>query len=360
MFALLFLIAGCGSTQSEEKDTDKSDAANEQFVKIINVEVESLLPTSFEEFVRLTGTVKAEYDVVLSAEEPGRIERFFAQKGEAVRRGQPIAKIDDAIMRATVAAAEAESALAAESYERQRGVWEEQRIGTELTYLEKKRGAAQAAARLKILRTRLERTIIRAPFDGTLEARYVEAAEMAAIGTPVVRVLSTNELKVEVGVPERYAPDVRVGTRAHIVFDFLPDLQLDGQVRFAGSAVDPESRTFPIEIALDDPLGVIKPEMIANVRVLRNELETVIVAPQQAVRRAENGFVAYVAVEKEEGAFAEERLIVLGPHYADRVVVESGLLSGDRLIVRGQVLVADGSRIRIVNGARGSRGGVHP
>jgi membrane fusion protein (multidrug efflux system) len=356
--ALLLFVSGCGKTQGEQPD---ESTETDEFVKIINVEVENLLPTAFEEFIRLTGTVKAEKDVILSAEESGRVVRFFVDKGDAVRRGAPIAKIDDAIMRATVVEAEAESALAAESYERQREVWEEGRIGTELAYLEKKRRAAQAASRLQVLRMRLAHTTVRSPFDGTIEARYIDAGEMASVGAPVVRVLSMNELKVEVGVPERFAPDVRVGTRVHIVFDVLGSVELEGRVRFAGNAVDPENRTFPIEIDLDDPQGVIKPEMITNVRVVRNELENVIVAPQQALRQAEDGFVAYVAVEKEEGAFAEERRLVLGPHYADRVVVEEGLRSGDRLITRGQMLVAEGSRIRIVEPmTRSGNVGVNP
>lgn len=349
---MLLGIIGCGASEGEESTASNNTAETPDLVKIINVEVQDLTPSSFEEYIRLTGAVKAENDVILSAEEPGRIQRFFAEKGDRVRKGQHLVKIDDALLRAMLAEAVAESSLAWEQYERQREVWEQHKIGTEIAYLERKRGAAQADARLLRLRERLDNTTIRAPFDGVLEQRYIEPNELAGLGTRVVRVLDPQNLKIVVGVPERYAPDVGVGSRAYVVFDVLQGRDFDGVVRFAASAVDPDNRTFEVEIDLANRQGIIKPEMIANVRIVRHELEAVLVAPQQAVRRVEHGFVAYVAARSEQGPVAEERLLELGPSYANRVVVESGLHAGDRLIVRGQSQVASGSRIHIVETQR--------
>jgi RND family efflux transporter MFP subunit len=349
---MLVGVAGCGASGGEEPTTSSNGAAAPDVVKIINVEVQDLTPSSFEEFIRLTGVVKAENDVVLSAEEPGRIERFFAEKGDAVRKGQRLVKIDDNLLRATLAEAVAESALAWEQYERQREVWEQHKIGTEIAYLERKRGAAQADARLLRLRERLENTTIHAPFDGVLEQRYIESSELAGMGTRIVRVLDRQNLKIVVGVPERYALDVGVGSRAHVVFDVLPGHDFEGVVRFAASAVNVDNRTFEVEIDLDNQQGIIKPEMIANVRIVRHAMDAVLIAPQEAVRRAEHGFVAYVATNSELGPVAEERRLVLGPSYANQVVVEKGLRAGDRLIVRGQSQVASGSRIHIVENER--------
>jgi len=342
--ALILLFAwGCGQRGAEEP----AAASPALQGKIIDVQVDTLVAGSFEEFARLTGTVKAEHDVLLSAEEPGRIVRLAAEKGDWVRRGQALVKIDDALLRTSVAEAEAESALAADQYERQREVWEEQRIGTEIAYLERRRRAAQTAAVLQQLRTRLDRTTIRAPFDGLLEDRFIDPGEMAAAGSPVVRVLDPLQLKVEVGVPERFAPDIRVGSRALITFDMFPGREFSGQVRFAGHAVDPENRTFPVEIGIENTDGVIKPEMVSNVRLLRRTLEDVLVVPQESLRNVEDGFVAFVAVSGESGPVVEERRVQIGPAYANRVVVESGLHPGDLLIVRGHRQVAQGSRVRI-------------
>jgi len=349
---MLAVLVGCGASEGGESGAQGAEASGADLVKIINVEVQSLTPSAFEEFIRLTGAVKAEDDVVLSAEEPGRIERFFADKGDAVRRGQRLVKIHDEVLHAMLAEAVAESALARQQYDRQREVWEQHKIGTEIAYLERKRGAAQADARLLQLRQRLEHTTIDAPFDGILEQRYVDAGELAGMGAPIVRILDPKNLKISVGVPERYAPDVGVGSRARVAFDVLPGYEFDGVVRFAAAAVDPENRTFEIEIKVDNPEGIIKPEMIANVRVVRHAMDAVLVAPQQAVRRVENGFVAYVATTGEQGPVAEERMLVLGPAYANRVVVEKGLHAGDRLIVRGQSRLASGSRLHIVESNR--------
>lgn len=341
--AMTALGNGCGNSGGEASPETPAQPTG----KIIDVQVDTLVAGTFEEFVRLTGTVKAENDVLLGAEEPGRIVRFSAAKGDAVRRGQALVKIDDAILRSSVAEAAAESALAADQYERQREVWEEQRIGTEIAYLERRRRAATTAAVLQQLRTRLDRTTIRAPFDGILEDRFIEPGEMAAVGSPVVRVLDPSNLKVEVGVPERFAPDIRVGSSTVITFDVFPGREFPGLVRFAGHAVDPENRTFPVEIAIENPDGIIKPEMIANARILRKTRKSVVIVPQESLRSAESGFVAFVALPGDPDPVAQERTVQLGPSYANRVVVESGLQPGDVLIVRGHRQVAQGSRIRI-------------
>ncbi|MFQ5599390.1 MAG: biotin/lipoyl-binding protein, partial [Candidatus Krumholzibacteriia bacterium] len=109
------LTGGCGDSQVDQASAE-DEAVADTYAKIINVEVAHLVPTPFEEYIRLTGTVQAEKDVVLSAEETGRIERFYVEKGDHVRRGQPLVKIDDRILQAMSAEAEAESALRAQGY----------------------------------------------------------------------------------------------------------------------------------------------------------------------------------------------------------------------------------------------------
>jgi membrane fusion protein (multidrug efflux system) len=276
------------------------------------------------------------------------VVRVFADKGAAVRQGQRLFQIDDRLLRSLIATAEAESSFAADAFERQQGVWGN-KIGTEISYLERKNAAAVTAATLDGLRTRLDNTLIRAPLEGVLAARYVDVGEMVAVGTAMGRVLSGHSIEVQVGVPERFAADIHVGGKVLIRFDVLKDREFDGSIHFVGSAVDAGNRTFPIEIKLENPDGVIKPEMIANSRVVRHRLESALVVPQQAIRYTENGFVAYVAVETEQGVIAEERFVTVGASYADRIVIEKGLQSGERLITRGQLHVAGGSRIEIVS-----------
>jgi len=346
--ALMGVLAGCGSGDASNA---QAEAAAPTY-KIINVEVSRVVPKPFEVYMRLTGVAKAEDDIQISAEEPGSVVKVYVEKGTRVRAGQRLMQIDDRLLRTMITTAEAESAFAADAYERQKAVWNN-KIGTEISYLERKNAAAVTAANLEGLRTRLENTVIRSPIDGVLDARYVDQGEMVAFGTPLCRVLSSQSIKIEMGVPERFAADVHLGGRVLVRFDVLRGREFEGSIDFVGSAVDPGNRTFPIEIDLENPAGLIKPEMVANVHVERHRYDSAIVIPQQAVRYTESGFVGYVAVDTEQGTIAEERLVELGPSYTDSVVVESGIRAGDRLITRGQLQVVDGSHVEVVQDAGG-------
>jgi RND family efflux transporter MFP subunit len=323
--------------------------ANDQFVKTVNVEVAPVTLSDFTAYIRLTGEVEAMYDVTVSAEESGVIERFYVEKGEFVRRGTPLAKIRDRVLRAQVQEATATAQLARERYDRQRQLWEDEEIGSEITFLEAKYQAELQAARLEVLRARLERTVLKAPISGVFDERYVDAGEMVAPGARVARVVDVDRVKVTGGVPERFAAAVQPGDSAQISFDVLPDREFAGVIGYVGSVVDERSRTVRVEAVIENPGRLIKPQMVANVLIASQRLQDVIVIPQSAIMRTENGYEVYVVAERDGDLVAEARPVRLGPSYANRIVVEDGLGEGDRLIVRGHQLVEVGDRVRVVN-----------
>lgn len=337
-----------GEVQAEQVDAIPSAAAG---ARVVNVEATSVALSSFVDFIRTTGEVEALYDVTLSAEESGAIARFVVEKGARVRRGQVIAKIDDAVLAAQVNEARALAEIAQTQYERQRRLWQEEQIGSEIAYLQARSSAEAAAARLGTLEARLSRTELRAPVTGVFDEQFVELGEMVAPGTPVLRIVSVRQVKVVGGIPERFALDVRVGSPATVTLDALRGQRFEGSVAFVGTSVDPQNRTLPIEIVLDNADGVIKPRMLANVQVQRTQMDSVVVVPQDVVRRAEDGYEVFVVVDREGRQHAEARSVRLGPGYANRVVVDSGLVVGDRLITVGHGLVDDGSLVRVVAGA---------
>jgi multidrug efflux pump subunit AcrA (membrane-fusion protein) len=131
----------------------------------------------------------------------------------------------------------------------------------------------------------------------------------------------------------------------------LPGQAFEGHIRYVGASVDPQNRTVPVEVVLDNPGGRIKPSMVASVRVARARLSDVIVVPQQVVLRTEDGFEAFVVVDENGVPTARARRLTLGPSQGNRVVVRDGLAVGDRLITLGQQLVDDGGRVRVVTGS---------
>ena len=123
-----------------------------------------------------------------------------------------------------------------------------------------------------------------------------------------------------------------------------------GQVSRVSPQIDPQSRTFPVEVVLDNPGRVIKPNMVANVQVERARFEDVLVVSQDVVLRTENGYQVYVVVQRDDATVAEARPVQLGPTYENRVVIREGLAVGDRVVTAGQRQVDHGSRVRIVGG----------
>jgi membrane fusion protein, multidrug efflux system len=344
VLGLAAVAAGCGG----EGHAAVADSATEAPARTLSVEVEAAQPAQFTDFVRIVGSVAANRDVVVAAEESGIVRQLFVDKGALVRAGQPIARIDDAVLRAQMERTDAQARLAEETWERQRRLWEDEKIGSEMNYLNAKYGAITARASANELRARLERTVVRAPIAGVLEARVVEVGSMVAPGAPVARIVDAGVVKITGGVPERYAADIARGAEMRVSFDGMGSAEYVGKVQFVGATLNEQNRTFPIEVEVPNRGGVIRPGMVANLQVARRAVGQAILVPQNAVIRRENGYVAYVAVERDGQDVAELRDVIPGASEGGRVVIEQGLAAGDRVIVVGQQQVSSGDRLRIV------------
>jgi RND family efflux transporter MFP subunit len=339
VLAATLTLSGCGPAEANGADEELPETG-----RVLNVEVETVQPAEFVEVVRLTGTVAANRDVTVSAEESGVITELLVPKGATVAAGQPLLRIDDRLLQSQVAQARAQAALARELWDRRRRLFEEDKVGSELAYLEAKYQAEQAQAALATLERRLERATVAAPIEGVLDARLVEVGTMVNPGTPVARIVDMDPVKITGGVPERYAADIRLGARATVTFDAIEAQQYAGNINYVGAAVDPSNRTFPVEFVLPNPGRAVKPEMVANIEVVRRVLQGALVVPQEALVRVEDGYVVFVV--EDERAVAKP--VVLGPSQRNQSVVTSGLGAGDRLVVVGQKQLAAGDRVRIV------------
>jgi membrane fusion protein, multidrug efflux system len=350
--ALAIVLAACGSNVGGEEVASSPGAMSAP--RVVNVEVLEVRLELFEDLIGITGTVEAERDVTIAAEESGVVRELYVPRGRAVRAGQPLARIDDQVLRAQYDQAKAEAGLARETYERQRRLWEDEKIGSEMNYLRAKYGAETAEAAVRMLGARLERTVVRAPISGILDDRLIEVGSMVGPGTPVARIIDVDTLKVAGGVPERYAGEVRPGGTAAVTFDNLREREFAGRTRFVGSSINDQNRTFAVEVAIPNAGGMLKPGMVARVRLARGAPAEALLVPRDAVIRTETGYVVYVVVERDGRRIAEPRPVTTGAGAGNRVVIESGLAAGELIVTVGQHQVAGGDIVQIVQPRNGS------
>ena len=347
-------LQACGDLRGD--DPPDAAAGGEGYKRVVNVQVERIEPRSFMRLIDLPGVAMAMRDVVVSAEEAGVVRRIVRDKGRLVRRGQAIVRFDDAILRAQVQSAAAQAGYDEEVWERRRKLYEEDGIGSELSYHEARYAAEQSRGNLAALQERLARTTVSAPISGILDERLVEIGSAVSPGAAVARIVQTDTIRIVAGAPERFALDLPVGARATVSLDVLADKVFEGAIAYVGVVVNPDSRTFPIELDLPNPDGMIKPGMIAEVSVVQEEIGDAIVVPRQALVAMEDGFVVFVAEGSGEEARAVARRVDIAVSQGNVVVVGSGLNGGDRLVVVGQHGLTDGDGVRIVSGESGGAG----
>ncbi len=348
------VVSGCGAPEPGPAPSDAGANVAAPAQRVVRVESLRLQPTSFEDVIQLTGAVEAPNDASLSAQTGGTVESIVPL-GRFLKAGDIVAQLDDALLRATLQqaraqldVARAQETLAASLLRRQEALYRDsiisvlefENVRTQAVQAQAERSRAEAF--VTQAEKQVENTLVRSPFDGTVEERFVEKGEQLLPGAPVARIVNTASIRVAAGVPERYATDVRDGSTATVSFQAYGVEERQGRIAFASRVIDPVSRSFRIEIDLANPGGRLKPAMIANVHIVRARLEDRIVIPQTAVMADETTSSVFVVMQDGGARRAQRRLVRLGASYGGRVVVEEGLAAGDEIIVVGQTNVTEG------------------
>jgi len=356
-----FYVSGCESSQAtEESAQEESSTALDRMVRVNTL---LLQRTTFEDIVQLTGTLFAPNDVSLSAQSAGTIVEMV-EIGTRVESGNVVARLDDRLIsaalnqaNANLMSARAQARLATDTHRRQEPLYQDSIISAlefenvQTALNQANASLAQAEATVAQAEQQYEYTYVRAPFSGVVEERFSEKGEQVAPGSPVARLVDTSLLKLQAGVPERYASDIHEGSSVEISFRAYGGSERVSNVTFVSGVIHPQNRTFNIEVEVENSDLILKPEMIADVKITRQILEDKLVLPQTAILRDENGSSVYIVREDGLRAVAERRSIELGPSFGGQTVVESGLKSGDQVISTGQTMVAEGDHVEVVNDA---------
>ena len=335
------VLTGCSDGQAS------NEASGSRPQPQTRVETLTLTPTSFTDIIKVTGTVEALDDAVLSSQTDGPVTMLL-ELGARVDRGEAVATIDAEEAEAAVEQARAQFQLAQDRFERQEPLYRDSIISP-LEFEQVRSERNQARAALQQAQTRLSNTIVDAPFAGTVEERFVEVGEQVAPRTQVARLVNTRRVKVTAGLPERYANDIQVGTPVQLDFRRYGAGVRTADVTFVGNTIDPESRTFTVEVTVSNEERTLKPEMGTTLRVTRAVLDSALVLPRTAVLRDETGTHVYVVDRSDTTAVARDRAIALGPESGGAVVADSGLAAGDEVIIVGQNNASPGAPLEIAD-----------
>ncbi|NQV72641.1 efflux RND transporter periplasmic adaptor subunit [bacterium] len=360
LLALSLAISACGGASAEAEQPDAADQSNERVVKVNTYE---LSLSTFEDIIPLTGVLAAPQDASLSAQTAGTVTEIV-EVGQAVAQGDVIARLDDRIIRAALDQAKATRAsfassanLAEDLFKRQEPLFRDSIVSAiefenvRAQVNQAKAALAQADAAVSGAEQQLENTFVRAPFSGTIEMRMAEKGEQVVPGSPIARIVDTSSLKIQAGVPERYAADVRVGSRAIVSFKAYGGDLIASKISMVGNVIDPKSRSFMIELNISNGDRELKPEMIVDVLITRRVLTDQIVLPQTAIIRDENGESVYIVDTSASGPVAKQVSITTGASFGGKTVVTSGLVAGQQVITVGQTMVTDLDRVEITSDA---------
>lgn len=307
----------------------------------------------FVHYLELQGDVKTKQNVLIYPEMAGTLEEVFVKKGQRVSKGQLLARIDDGGLSSQLAQLKTQAELGKTTFERQKRLWD-QNIGSEIQYLQAKATYEAQEAAVKQLESQLGKSSIRAPFDGLIDELILDQGNVVAPGpnSEVFRIVNLSDMYIEVEVPESHLPNVTKGKDVKVFFPVLGD-SISTTIRETGNFINPNNRSFSVEIPVPNPKGTIKPNLTARVMINDYTDETSILIPQSLISENANGeqYVFLVDVDSlSTEPVAERKVIQTGKTQGDLVEVLSGIQAGDAIIAEGARTVKPGQKVKIKNG----------
>lgn len=349
--------------------TKKDELVNEQLIiaqkiKQLDEQIKELSPDrniplittittkaeEFKHYLELQGSVETKKNVVITPEMPGILTKVYVKEGDRVVKGQLLAQIDDGGLSQQIASLQIQADLAKTTFDRQSRLWD-QKIGSEIQYLQAKSTFESAVESVNQLKQQLAKSNIRAPFTGVVDDVITEQGNVVAAGqTQLIRIVNLDDMYIQTDVPESYITSIVDGKEVEVMFPVLGKT-LKSSIRQTGNFINPANRTFKVEIAVPNKNRTIKPNLTARLKINDYTSDKAILIPQSIIsENASAEQYVYVLKEKVEGkAVANQVVITTGKTQGDKIEVLSGLNENDELIVEGARSVKNEQTVKIKN-----------
>jgi membrane fusion protein, multidrug efflux system len=312
-------------------------------IKTKDVAVTEIKTTKFDHYVQTQGRVEAEDNISVSAKSPGVVMAVYVKEGQQVSRGQTLAQIDNAVILRTIESMKSQLELANSVYDRQKNLWD-QKIGTEVQFLQAKTNKESLERQIASLQEQNEMLRIKSPINGTVDEVTAKIGEAVAPGQPAFRVVNTSDLKLTANVSEAFVTEVKKGNKVVVT---IPELKkdLESKVTFVGKTIDPLSRTFMVEVALPSEVN-LRPNMSGVIRVVYHTEPSAIAVPINVVQNINNEKIVFVAEPSGKNTVARKKVVQVEGVFNGQAQV-TGLSAGDKVITFGYQGLNDGEFLKI-------------
>jgi membrane fusion protein (multidrug efflux system) len=322
---------------------------NEQkFLLVTSIETKV---APYEHFVSFQGTLETDKNIVMYPEIPGLLKSIKVVEGQRVKKGDVLAIISDSGLVDQLQQLEIQLTLAKTTYERQNRLWE-QKIGSEMQFLQAKTQYLSLEKSIAQMKDQVAKTTITAPFDGIVDHILADVGSSLAPGmTPVVRVINLDEMKVSAQIPEIHLNNIKKAAKVAVNIPVL-NKTLPAEINAVGNFINPNNRSFRVEIGLENNIGDLKPNMTVMLNINDYKNEAAILVPSKNILEDQAGAKYVYTLERatgQEGMYkAIKTFVKTGKNSDNKTEILEGLSAGDQIVEDGIRLVKDQQLVKII------------
>ena len=312
--------------------------------KRVMVSVLTVKPREFKHRISLQSIIKTDQNILLQPEIMGAVSSISVREGQNVKKGQILLRIDDGGLKQSIRLQKVQTALAKTIYERQERLWNE-KIGSEIEYLQAKTNYESQNSQLAQLNKQLEKAVVRAPFTGKVDDIMVEVGQVVSPGVmPLLRIVSTQKMYVEADVPERYLTTVSKGTPVRVDIPVL-STSFDALISHRATHVSTENRTFRVTVDIDPNINV-NPNLLSTLHIFDYINPQALLIPGSVISENASGKEFVFVINKNNQA----QKVFIQTGYSENGMVEviQGLEDGATIISEGARLVKENQPVQII------------
>ena len=313
----------------------------QRYVLVESIELEKEI---FNHFVSFQGSIETDKNVVIYPEIPGLLKKIHVKEGQQVTEGTLLAEISDGGLIDQLDQLKLQLKLAKTTYNRQKRLWN-QKIGSEIQFLQAKTTYLSLQKSVSQMNDQVTKTKITAPFDGIIDHIIADSGSNLSPGmTPIMRIINLDQMKVTAEIPEMHLPNIQKNTSAIVSVPVL-GIQFNEVVANVGNFINPNNRSFRVEISINNQNGALKPNMTAEIKVNDYKNREAILVPIKDVLENQNGesyvYLLEVSDEANDIYKVVKTFVKLGKTSDNKIEIIEGLEVGDKIVEEGIRLIKD-------------------